>query len=293
MDCATEENEVRQALAGVAGIRELRFQLASRTLAIRADSAALLEAEMILRRLGYPPLLLDPGQPLPPVASAVPWFRLIAALVLAASAEAIPLLLSASWLQNAIEMSLALAAISLAGLPVYIKGLAALGQGRLNINALMTVAVSGAFLIGHWPEAGMVMALYALAEPLEARAADRARSAISQLMQLAPEQALVEHPSGQWHRMDVAAVAVGQAVRVEPGERIPLDGVVASGASAVTRPRSPARASRWRKAPVMLCSPAATPPWRWASKPCFCCSPCWARPRCGRPCSPTWAPACW
>jgi Cd2+/Zn2+-exporting ATPase len=108
----------------------------------------------------------------------------------------------------------------------------------------------------------MVMALYALAEPLEARAADRARSAISQLMQLAPEQALVEHPSGQWHRMDVAAVAVGQSVRVEPGDRIPLDGVVASGGSAVTRPRSPARASRWRKAPVMLCSP-------------------------------TWAPACW
>ncbi len=99
----------------------------------------------------------------------MPWFRLIAALVLAASVEAIPLLLSASWLQNAIEMSLALAAISLAGLPVCIKGLAALRQGRLNITALMTVAVSGAFLIGHWPEAGMVMALYALAEALEAR----------------------------------------------------------------------------------------------------------------------------
>jgi Cd2+/Zn2+-exporting ATPase len=100
MDCATEENEVRQALAGVAGIRELRIQLASRTLAIRADSAALLEAEMILRRLGDPSLLLDPGQPLPPVASAVPWFRLIAALVLAASVEAIPLLLSASWFRH-------------------------------------------------------------------------------------------------------------------------------------------------------------------------------------------------
>jgi Cd2+/Zn2+-exporting ATPase len=65
MDCATEENEVRQALEGVAGIRELRFQLACRTLAIRADGAALPEAETILRRLAYPPLLLDPGQPLP------------------------------------------------------------------------------------------------------------------------------------------------------------------------------------------------------------------------------------
>ena len=235
MDCATEENEIRQALEGMPGIRDLRFQLASRTLAIRADAVALAEAEAILRRLGYPPLLLDSGQPLPPVASAVPWRRLIAALLMAAAAEGIPLVLPASWFQEVIEIALALAAIGLAGLPVYTKGLAALRQGRLNINALMTVAVSGAFLIGHWPEAGMVMALYALAEALEARAADRARSAISQLMQLAPDQALVQQPSGQWQRVGVAAVAVGQLVRVAPGERIPLDGVVANGSSAVNQ----------------------------------------------------------
>ena len=52
MDCATEENEIRQALEGMPGIRDLRFQLASRTLAIRADAVALAEAEAILRRLG-------------------------------------------------------------------------------------------------------------------------------------------------------------------------------------------------------------------------------------------------
>ena len=235
MDCATEENEIRQALEGMSGIRALRFQLASRTLAIQADGAALAEAETILRRLGYPPLQIESGQPLPPVVSVVPWRRLIAALLLATAAEGIPLLLPASWLQEAIEIALALAAIFLAGLPVYGKGLTALRQGRLNINALMTVAVSGAFLIGHWPEAGMVMALYALAEALEARAADRARSAISQLMQLAPDQALVQQPSGQWQRVGVEAVAVGQLVRVEPGERIPLDGVVANGSSAVNQ----------------------------------------------------------
>ncbi|MCK2124948.1 cation-transporting P-type ATPase, partial [Pseudomonas sp. PNPG3] len=73
------------------------------------------------------------------------------------------------------SMALALTAIGLAGLETYKKGLAALRVGRLNINALMAVAVTGAFVIGQWPEAAMVMALYALAELIEARAVDRAR----------------------------------------------------------------------------------------------------------------------
>lgn len=235
MDCASEENEIRQALAGVAGIAELRVQLASRTLAIRAEPAALGRAEAILRQLGYPPEVLKAGTPLTPVPTTVPWTRLIAALVLAAAAEGIHTALPPFWLQEAIEIALALVAIALAGLPVYLKGVAALRQARLNINALMTVAVTGAFLIGQWPEAAMVMALYAIAEALEVRAADRARAAISRLMDLAPDQARVRSAAGAWRQVAVDAVAVGQVVRVEPGERIPLDGVVEQGSSAVNQ----------------------------------------------------------
>ncbi|QPN65146.1 cation-translocating P-type ATPase [Synechococcus sp. CBW1004] len=235
MDCATEENEIRQALADVTGIAELRVQLASRTLAIRAEPEALQQAERILRGLGYPPQVLEAGATAAPLTDAVTWHRLIAALVLAAAAEGIHTLLPASWLHEALEITLAIGAIPLAGLPVYTKGLAALRQGRLNINALMTVAVTGAFLIGHWPEAAMVMALYAIAEALEARAADRARAAISRLLELAPEQARVRTCTDTWQQLPVAAVAINQVVRVEPGERIPLDGVVASGSSAVNQ----------------------------------------------------------
>ena len=235
MDCATEENEIRQALADVSGITDLRFQLASRTLAIRAEPAALVQAETILRRLSYPPAVVEPGDTTSALINTVPWHRLIAALVLAAAAEGIHALLPSSWLHEALEIALALGAIPLAGLPVYTKGLAALRQGRLNINALMTVAVTGAFLIGHWPEAAMVMALYAIAEALEAQAADRARAAISRLMELAPEQARIKQDSGEWALVGVDAVAINQLVRVEPGERIPLDGVVATGNSAVNQ----------------------------------------------------------
>ncbi len=235
MDCATEVNEIRQVLEGIGGVKALRFHLASRTLSIGADDSVLAEAETRLRRLGYPPHQLGAGQPAAPLNAAVPWLRLITALLLAAAAELTNLVLPPSWLAEAIAISLALAALPLAGLPVYVKGLAALRQGRLNINALMTVAVSGAFLIGHWPEAAMVIALYALAEALEARAADRARTAITGLMALAPDLASVQQPSGAWLQMAVDAVAVGQTVRVEPGERIPLDGVVQEGNSAVNQ----------------------------------------------------------
>lgn len=58
----------------------------------------------------------------------------------------------------------------------------------LNINALMSVAVAGAFVIGQWPEAAMVMALYSLAELIEARSVERARNAITGLLALSPPQ---------------------------------------------------------------------------------------------------------
>jgi Cd2+/Zn2+-exporting ATPase len=72
-------------------------------------------------------------------------------------------------------MALAIVAIWLSGISTYSKGVAALRRGQLNMNALMGVAVTGAFLIGQWPEAAMVMALYAIAELIEARSVDRAQ----------------------------------------------------------------------------------------------------------------------
>jgi Cd2+/Zn2+-exporting ATPase len=118
-------------------------------------------------------------------------------------------------------MALAVLAIALAGLGTYRKGLAALRSLRLNINALMTVAVTGAFVIGDWPEAAMVMALYAIAEWIEARAVDRARNAVRELLALAPQEAEVLQADGQWQRLATAAVAVGARVRLRPGERVP------------------------------------------------------------------------
>jgi Cd2+/Zn2+-exporting ATPase len=132
-------------------------------------------------------------------------------------------------------MVLAGAAIWLSGFSTYSKGLAALRRGQLNMNALMGVAVTGAFLIGQWPEAAMVMALYAIAELIEARSVDRARNAIKGLLALTPDTAEVRQADGIWREIPAGQVALDTIVRVKPGARIPLDGRVTAGTSAVNQ----------------------------------------------------------
>ncbi len=81
--------------------------------------------------------------------------------------------------------------------PVHVqKGWIALRNGNLNINALMSIAVTGALALGQWPEAAMVMVLFTIAELIEAKPLDRARNAIGSLMKLTPETATVQQPDG-------------------------------------------------------------------------------------------------
>ena len=79
----------------------------------------------------------------------------------------------------------------------------------------------------------MVMALYAIAELIEARAVDRARNAIKGLLDMTPEEAEVKQADGAWAERLVKAVAIGATVRVKPGARVPLDGVIALGSTSV------------------------------------------------------------
>ena len=79
----------------------------------------------------------------------------------------------------------------------------------------------------------MVMALYAIAELIEARAVERARDAIKSLLDLSPQEAEVLQDDGEWRVMLAKEVAVGTVVRVRPGERLALDGMVRNGRSAV------------------------------------------------------------
>ena len=245
MDCAVEESEIRRALEGVAGIQSLSFRLSERSLRIDAPPLIAEQALAAIRRTGYevePWPTASAGAQGEEVGSTETGYdespagglaRLLAALGLATAAETLSFLAPDTLPFKALGLVIAGAAIAFAGFDVFKKGLAALMHGRLNINALMAVAVAGAFAIGQWPEAAMVMALYAIAELIEAKAVDRARNAISGLLAIAPEEANVRQRDGSWLSVPVAAVQIGAIARIRPGERVPMDGMIEDGSSAI------------------------------------------------------------
>jgi len=261
MDCAVEESEIRRAVAKVPGIRAMSIQLGPRTLAIDAPLTVVEQAVAAIRKAGFDPQPLPAASAGDAAATAAACSacdtddghdhaqghdeahshegggmkRLALALVAAVAAEAIGFFAAETLAWKGAGMAVAAAAIWLAGFDVYKKGLVALRHGRLNINALMTVAVTGAFAIGQWPEAAMVMALYAIAEAIEARAVDRARNAIKGLLEMAPEEAAVRQPGGSWATLPVGSVALDAVVRVRPGERVPMDGVLVAGSSSINQ----------------------------------------------------------
>ena len=239
MDCAAEESEIRRAVDGIGGIRALSFQLGQRTLAMDASTADVQQAVAAIRKAGFDP---QPVAQIPEHTAEddhdhgfepAGFWRLGLALLLAVGAELVGFFAPDTQAWKGAGLAVAAAAIWLAGFDVYKKGLTALRRGRLNINALMTVAVTGAFAIGQWPEAAMVMALYAIAEAIEARAVDRARTAIKGLLAMAPEEAAVQQADGHWATLPVAQVALGAIVRVRPGERLPMDGVLTRGDTSI------------------------------------------------------------
>ncbi|MDO8774463.1 MAG: heavy metal translocating P-type ATPase [Burkholderiaceae bacterium] len=249
MDCSSEEADIRRALEPIADIQSLGFQLGARTLRIDAAEKAYPLALDAIRKAGYDPQPISAGTTNVPGHSqdhdhahpsgtrglAGGISRLVMALVLATGAEAISFFAPEELPWKIAGMAVAALAIWLAGIDTYKKGMASLLRGKLNINALMAVAVTGAFLIGQWPEAAMVMALYAIAELIEAKAVDRARNAIKGLLDLAPDNALMLTPSGTWVQTSVASVPMNATVRIKPGERVPLDGVVTKGNGAINQ----------------------------------------------------------
>ncbi|WP_231387555.1 heavy metal translocating P-type ATPase [Pseudomonas nitroreducens] len=232
MDCPTEERLLRDALGRVPAVEDLDFNLMQRLLRVQHRFDSIEPLQKLVASLGMQAEPVDENAPAPAQpAQQKPWWPLALAGVAAAGAEFFEwFAIGPQWLVAA----LAIAAILGAGLPTYRKGWIALKNRNLNINALMSIAVTGAMLIGQWPEAAMVAVLFAIAELIEAKSLDRARNAIRGLLQLAPEQATVQ-VDGQWQEVSAKSVALGARVRVRPGERIALDGEVLDGRSSVNQ----------------------------------------------------------
>ncbi len=97
---------------------------------------------------------------------------------------------------------------------------------------LMTVASGCALLLGEFTEAGAVMLFYQVGELFQSIAVERSRKSVAALMDLRPDVAYIL-TDGQWEEADPEDVQVGDLLRVHPGERIPVDGVIVEGAASV------------------------------------------------------------
>lgn len=111
-------------------------------------------------------------------------------------------------------------------------GMAALSGTPFSIEMLMTIAAVGAVIIGASEEAATVVFLFLVGELLEGVAAGKARASIQSLTNLVPKSALLEE-NGETREVPAERLEVGAVVRVRPGERIPADGTILSGESAI------------------------------------------------------------
>ncbi|MDP1765610.1 MAG: heavy metal translocating P-type ATPase, partial [Methylotenera sp.] len=239
MDCPTEEALIRNKLSTMNGITELDFNLMQRKLTVThtlGKSDAIKQALIAIDMHAVPLIataLRAQSDNAPPANSQKKWWLLGLGGVAAILAEVIV------WTGGSEKswpvVVLALFAIAVSGTGTYKKGWIALKNFNLNINALMAIAVTGAVLIGQWPEAAVVMVLFTLAEMIEVLSLDRARNAIRGLMEMTPDKANVLQADGTWQEMDAASISIGMIARVAPGERIPLDGELTKGQSAVNQ----------------------------------------------------------
>lgn len=131
-----------------------------------------------------------------------------------------------------LSVGLYLLAIISGGKNNFKKGFYSLQQKKLNMSVLMSVAIIGACIIGQYEEGATVAFLYAISELLENWSTEKSRQSIRNLMDLTPAKAIVKR-GREMVELLVGDVNVGDIILIKPGAKIPLDGSVVSGESAV------------------------------------------------------------
>jgi Zn2+/Cd2+-exporting ATPase len=240
LDCATEENELREALGGIAEVSRLEFDLVARRVTVHHSLDSATPIESAIREAGMRPRLVIPvanadggtSTQAPRLPRSIVVTAVIAG-VLAIGSEG--LVIAGQEESSAPVIAMALAAIALGGRETLQKGFKALTARRLTMNLLMSVAAIGAMIIGQWPEAAVVIWLFGVAELIEALSLERARNAIRSLVDLAPETAHVKSTDGSTIETPAGEVPLGAIVLIRPGERVPLDGTVVSGSSSINQ----------------------------------------------------------
>ena len=237
MDCPIEEKAIRDELVA-AGIDGVQLNVITRTALFQGDEAL---CERVIAAVAKAGFEATPMKRRTNTIEAVeiPYLRFGMALLIAFLSEALDLwgeyhpetLLWSADVNEYLSLALAAVSILMAGLGTLKEGLKCLLHFEFNMSTLMAVAVIGAVVIGAWPEAAMVMVLFEISELIEDLCMTRARRSIRDLMAVTPTNALVIPENGKPVEMPVADIAPGTRIRVAPGDRFPLDGVIETGST--------------------------------------------------------------
>ncbi|HEX9829413.1 MAG TPA: heavy metal translocating P-type ATPase, partial [Bacteroidota bacterium] len=226
--CAAEEHLIRKKLLALPGIENLQFDILSHTIKIRhsCDGTAITES---LSGIGLPAQELRTSQK--PLEQKTPPRQLVT------TALSGSFLLSGGlfvWLNlpDSLSTTFFLLSIIAGGWQFALKGYKAAKNLSLDMNFLMSVAALGAVAIGEYAEGAAVVFLFALSLLLESLSIDKSRRAIQSLMKLSPATATVKRGNAEV-QVGVEEIHLNEILIIKPGERIPLDGVVASGNSTV------------------------------------------------------------
>jgi len=232
MDCADEVVALEQVLRPLKGVREVRVNLMGGKVTLLHDAS--MTAVQLISAIATTGMKAAPDGEDAAELEGAKRLRQIAVSISGLSLGSGMLF---EWLKFEpvwiADVAYAIAIIA-GGWFTVPKAWRAVQRLALDMNVLMTVAVAGALVIQQWSEGAAVTFLFALSELLEAFSLARARKAVQALMQLTPETALLK--DGETFReAPVAEVAVGSTIAVKSGARIPLDGEVLKGASAVNQ----------------------------------------------------------
>ncbi len=115
------------------------------------------------------------------------------------------------------------------GIPIILTAIRDLRKGRLSINELVAIAVLAAFASGDYKTAGVVAFFMLTGEFIETRTAEGARNSIESLIKLTPTKARRIRPDGTEEEIPASQLAVGNIIRIRPGDNVPADGIITNG----------------------------------------------------------------
>ncbi|MGD8189560.1 heavy metal translocating P-type ATPase [Brevibacillus ginsengisoli] len=232
MDCGSCAASLQKHVAHSLGTNDVRvnFSTAKMKLPFTTEPGRVIQA---IEEAGYKGQLIEQHRPL--AESPLEWWQDKGVLSTGLSGILIAFgWIASHWQMQSVSVILYAFAMISAGWKPAKSAWYSLKSYSMDMNVLMTIAAIGAAFIGEWLEGASVVFLFGVGNVLQSMSIAKTRQSIRSLMNLTPPEVTVQK-NGQWVVAAVEELQVGEVFLVRPGERIPLDGVILSGASGVNQ----------------------------------------------------------